>query len=114
MKKTLLFLFGLFFTIMTASADGGWADCAVCLTKDGEANYCYLINDAGWTDGDWGVNTEFNAKNFGTPTSLVLNGGKGNAWTDDTPGYNSSSFVLYYRVYKTGTTPGSCVTNRLR
>ena len=92
---------------MTASADGGWADCAVCLTKDGEANYCYLINDAGWTDGDWGVNTEFNAKNFGTPTSLVLNGGKGNAWTDDTPGYNSSSFVLYYRVYKTGTTPGS-------
>ena len=39
MKKTLLFLFGLFFMVSGASAGGGWADCAVDLTKDGEASY---------------------------------------------------------------------------
>ena len=61
MKKTLLFLFGLFFTIMTASADGdgGWADCAVNLTKDGGASYLYSLGNETWADGEWILNDSF-------------------------------------------------------
>ena len=107
MKKTLLFLFGLFFIVMTASAGGGWADCAVNLTKDGGASYLYSLGNETWASGDWILNDSFDGYNFGTPSSLVLNGGVGNAWTDDTPGYTATSFVMYYRVYKSTSTPGS-------
>ena len=107
MKKTLLFLFGLFFMVSGASAGGGWADCAVDLTKDGEASYSYSLGNENWADGIWVLNSSFDGYNFGTPTSLVLNGGIANAWTDDTPGYTTSSFILYYRVYKSTATPGS-------
>lgn len=90
-----------------AYAGGGWATSAVSVTKDGGSAYLYKLNDEGWTDGDWGSNTAFNLYDFGTPTSLVLNGGKGNAWTDDSPGYDATSFIIYYRVYKSDTAPGS-------
>ena len=108
MKKNLLFLFGLFFMVMSVSATlrSNWSDCAVCLTKDGGANYYYLLNGNGSTNDDWLNHYPFNGYDFGTPSSLVLNGGEGNGKTDLDPGYTENSFILYYRVYKTGTTPG--------
>ena len=108
---TLLSLVALFgFSVY---AGGGWATSAVSVTKDGGSAYLYVLNNEGWTDGDWGSNTAFNAYSFGTPTSLVLNGGKGNAWTDDSPGYDATSFIIYYRVYKSDTAPGSWQTINL-
>lgn len=108
MKRIITTLVVALFTTGFTFAGGGWATCAVNITKDGGSVYSFPINTAeGWTDGDWMVNTEFDGFNFGTPTSLILNGAYGNAWTDDSPGYNSTSFVLYYRVYKTGSTPGT-------
>lgn len=106
-KKFTLLAFMAVFSLSTF-AGGGWATSAISITKDGGTAYSYPIDlDEGWTDGDWILNTEFNSFNFGAPASLLLNGGFGNGWTDDSPGYTTASFVLYYRVYKNGATPGS-------
>lgn len=107
MKKITILFFVLFLASKFIFAGGGWATSAVTLTKDGGTAYNYVLNNEGWTDGTWGSNTAFNTYDFGTPTSLVLNGGSGNAWTDDSPGYDVTSFVIYYRVYKNGDTPGT-------
>lgn len=105
-RTTLLTV--LFILATNAFAGGGWATSAVSITKNNGSPYLYPLNrEEGWTDGDWELNIPFDSYNFGTPTSLILNGGDGNGWSDDTPGYTTSSFVLYYRVYKVGTTPGS-------
>jgi hypothetical protein len=104
-------IFTLFFALILANsfiyAGGDWASCAASITKDGGSPYLYLLNNQGWTDGNWGSNTALNNYDFGTPTSLVLNGGAGNGWTDDSPGYDATSFVLYYRVYKSDATPSA-------
>lgn len=106
MKKITSFLVSV---IMASSiyAGGGWATSAVSITKDGGSAYSFQLNDEGWTDGDWISNTVFNNYDFGTPTSLILNGGSGNGWTDDSPGYTSTTFKLFYRVYKSDLTPGA-------
>lgn len=108
MRKITLFIV---FAIMATSmfAGGGWATSAVSITKDGGSAYSFKLNDEGWTDGDWVLNTAFNDYNFGTPTSLILNGGAGNAWTDDSPGHTTESFKLFYRVYKTDASPGEWI-----
>ncbi len=113
MKKITTLLILLVLSCVLVYAGGGWATSAVSVTKDGGSAYLYKLNDEGWTDGDWGSNTAFNSYDFGTPTSLVLNGGKGNAWTDDRPGYDATSFIIYYRVYKNDVTPGSWQTINL-
>lgn len=105
MKKNIL-LIGILFISAFAYADGDWATSAVSLTKDGGSAYLYILNNQSWTDGDWGSNTAFDSYDFGTPSSLVLNGGAGNGWTGDNPGYSNSSFVVYYRVYKSGEVGG--------
>ena len=106
MKKIItLFSFCLLLSHL-AFAGGDWATSAISITQNGGSAYNYVLNNQGWTDGTWGTNTAFDTHDFLTPTSLVLNGGSGNAWTDDSPGYNSTSFILYYRVYKVGNTPG--------
>jgi len=108
MKRITTTLFvALFTTCFSAFAGGGWADCAVNITKDGGASYLYSLGNETWGDGDWVINTAFDGLNLGTPTSLVLNGALGDGWTDDSPGYTATSFVLYYRVYKSTATPGS-------
>jgi len=107
MKKLITTLVVVLFATGFTYAGGGWADCAINVTKDGGSAYNYVVNDAGWTDGSWSSNSAFDGYNFETPTSLVLNGAAGNGWTDDSPGYNSTSFILYYRVYKSTATPGS-------
>lgn len=37
---------------------------------------------------------------------MILNGGYGDGWTDDSPGYDATSFKIYYRVYESSATPG--------
>jgi hypothetical protein len=106
MKKLFTLIVALFLTFNLIYADGGWASSAVSITKDAGTAYLYLLNNESWTDGTWGSNTAFDNYNFGTPTSLILNGGDGNGWTSDSPGYDATSFVIYYRVYQNGVTPG--------
>lgn len=108
---TILVMVALFGSMVYAG--GGWATSAVSVTKDGGSAYLYKLNDAGWTNGDWGANTTFSAYDFGTPTSLVLNGGAGNAWADGGDYYDATSFIIYYRVYKNDTSPGSWQTINL-
>lgn len=107
MKKISTLLFALVVANCFIFAGGDWADCAVSVTKDGGELYSYSFANADWADGIWVLNTVFSGYDFGTPASLVLNGGIANAWTDDTPGYTTESFILYYRVYKFDATPGS-------
>lgn len=108
MRKKITLLLLSITCVSMLYASGGWATCAICISKNGGSSYSYPIYlEAGWTDGDWTLNTNLDGMNFGTPTSLVLNGAYGNGWSDDYPGYNSTSFTLYYRVYKLNATPGS-------
>ena len=104
-KITLLAFMALL--SLSTFAGGGWADCAVSVTKDNGEIYSYSLGNESWADGIWVLNSTFDGYSFGTPTSLTLNGGIANAWTDDFPGYTTTSFILYYRVYKTTATPGS-------
>jgi len=105
-KKITLLAFMVLFSLSTF-AGGGWADCAVSVTKDGGGIYSYSLGNANWADGIWVLNNLFDGFDLGTPTSLVLNGGIANAWTDNSPGYTTASFILYYRVSKVNATPGS-------
>ena len=106
MKKITSFLVSVIIASSMYAA-GGWATSAVSITKDGGSAYSFRLNDEGWTDGDWFSNTAFNDYDFGTPTSLILNGGAGNGWTDDSPGYTNATFKLFYRVYISDLTPGT-------
>lgn len=110
MKKITFLILVLFMSYFAYadSLNGNWGSCAVLLKVNSAANYYYQINsDAGWTSGSYGSNTDFDGYDFGTPTSLTLKGGAGNAWASSGDYYDASSFVLYYRVYKQGSTPGS-------
>jgi len=107
MKKISTLFLAVLLANFALFAGGGWANSVVSITKDAGTAYRYVLNNEGWTDGDWGTNTAFSNYDFGSPTSLILNGGAGNAWTDDTPGHDATSFVLYYRVYKNDATPGA-------
>lgn len=107
MKKIIITLVVVLFTTNLSFAGGGWADCAVSVTKDDGEIYSYSLGNENWADGIWVLNSTFDGYWFGQPTSLVLNGGIANAWTDDFPGYTTTSFILYYRVYKSTATPGS-------
>ncbi len=105
----LLKCFVAFFLLSTTAvyAGAGWATSAVVISVNGESPYLHVLNNEGWTDGDYGSNTTFDGKDFGTPTSLVINGGAGNAWASDGDWYDATSFVINYRVYPEGETPGS-------
>ncbi|HRZ98997.1 MAG TPA: hypothetical protein P5084_15685, partial [Paludibacter sp.] len=107
MKKKILLLFLVATNLSFVFAGGNWATSAVSISKDGGSPYLYRLNNEGWTNGTWGSNIDFNTFDFGTPTNLILNGGAGNAWADGGDFYDSNSFVIYYRVYKNGDTPGS-------
>jgi len=106
MRKTFTLFLAISFFSFNLFAGGDWASSAISIAKDGTA-YSYILNNAGWTDGTWGSNIAFDNYNFGTPTSLTINGASGNGWTDDVPGYTTTSFIIYYRVYKVSDTPGT-------
>ncbi len=96
MRKVLLLM--LIFVSAELFGGGNWATSAVNVSLNG-TSYDYVLNNEGWTNGTWGDNTAFSGFDFGTPVTLILNGGSGNAWTDDDPGYDATSFKIYYRVY---------------
>ncbi len=106
MKKIITLLAVVALTINFSFAGGGWGTSAISLTLNSDPAYNYVLNNEGWTDGSWGSNTAFNAFDFGTPSALMLNGGSGDGWTDDSPGYNETSFKIYYRVYESASAPG--------
>lgn len=106
MKKITLLLF-VTFTSFLVYAGGDWASSSVSLTLNDGTAYKFKLNDEGWTDGNWQTNSSFWGYDFAFPDSLILNGGSGNAWVSDGDYYNSTSFVLYYRVYRLGDTPGA-------
>jgi hypothetical protein len=106
MKKIITSLLASILINCFIYAGGDWATSAVNITKDGGESYLYSFNNSNWTNGSWQNNTAYDGFSFGTPTSLILNGAAGNGWTDDTPGYDATSFVLHYRVYKSDATPG--------
>ena len=105
-KKITLLAFMALLSLSTF-AGGGWADCAVSVTKDDNGIYSYQLGNENWADGIWYLNSFFDGYSFGSPTSLTLNGGIAEGWTDDSPGYTTASFILYYRVYQKNATPGS-------
>ena len=105
MKKIILLSSVLVMSTIACFAGGDWATSAVLIKLTDSTAY-YKLNDQGWTDGSWGSSTAFSGLDFGTPDTLMLLGGAGNAWTDDSPGYDTSSFKIYYRVYQTGGTIG--------
>ena len=108
MKKQIQLLFVLLFMISGIHADGGWGTSYVSLTKDRGGEYKYVLNQESWSDyPQYMTNTVFDQHDFGTPASLILNGASGNAWADKGDYYDNTSFILYYRVYPQGTTPGA-------
>jgi len=110
MKKIFTLLFIVSMSLSTAFAGGNWASTAVSVSKDGGAAYLYLLNSEGWAKPDgnnYSGNTALNAYDFGTPTSLVLDGGAATAWADAGDYYDGTSFVVYYRVYLSTATPGA-------
>ncbi|MDD4968441.1 MAG: T9SS type A sorting domain-containing protein [Paludibacter sp.] len=110
MKKITILVFAFSLTVTFAHAGGNWASTAVSITKDAGTAYLYLLNNEGWAKPDgnnYSANTAFNAFDFGTPATLVLNGGAGCAWADAGDWYDGTSFVIYYRVYVSTETPGS-------
>ena len=106
MKKFTTLVSAFFLILSHTLAEGGWATSSISISKNKATEYQYTLNNEGWTDGDWESNTAFDGFDFGTPQSLILNGGSGNAWTDECPGHNLTSFKIMYRVYKSGTNPG--------
>jgi hypothetical protein len=109
MKKITTLFFALLFAVTIAHAGGNWASTAVSITKDAGTAYLYLLNNEGWAKPDgnnYSANTALNAFDFGTPSSLVLNGGAGCGWADGGDWYDGTSFVIYYRVYVSTETPG--------
>lgn len=104
--KRIFTLFVLFSSVIFIKAGGGWACSVVNIYKAGNPYSYTLNNDIGWTDGDWLYNQSFQDFDFGTPESLILNGGYGDGWTDDSPGYDATSFKIYYRVYESSATLG--------
>ncbi|MDP4238077.1 MAG: hypothetical protein Q8904_01225 [Bacteroidota bacterium] len=110
MKKVTFLFFALTMTFSLAYAGGDWGSSAVSITKDVGTAYLYLLNDMGWAKPDgnnYFANTPLNGFNFGTPTSLILNGGAGCGWIDSGDWYDGTSFVIYYRVYVSTEAPGS-------
>lgn len=104
MKKTLLFVL-MALCSHALLAGNGKGPAAVSIIENGGSAYLYKINTESWpghsfTDG-WNDNTAFAGKDFGTPTSLVLDGGAVVAWASDGDYYASDSWVVKYRVYRT-------------
>ena len=106
MKKIFTLFCAVLLAGSYASADGFWAKSFVSVTSNGTLyNYAIATNQTWTCDGNWVSNTAFDSFDFGTPTTLVLNGGFGESGTYGADDFlDASSFTLYYRAYlKTGT-----------
>lgn len=108
MKKALLFLFCLFSTIVLAQS-AGFNNTFIVLNVNGAADLYYDLN--GNTS-----NYDFHNTNIGTfcqgsSNGLIFKGGENNIYKCG--GCDLTGTRLYYRVYLTGTSGGSFVSNNL-
>ena len=110
MKKTTTLFIALLMVASYTYADGDWLTSLVSLTKNNGSAYLYVLNSANGgetANGTFNTNTSFNNYDFGSPSSLILNGGAGNAWAGSGDYYNTTSFKMYYRVYLSSGIAGS-------
>lgn len=109
MKKLSTLLCAILLASSFVSASGYWAKSFVTVTSNGTLyNYGIATNQTWTCDNNWVSNTAFDAFDFGTPTTLILNGGYGEAGCYGADDFiDASSFVLYYRAYSTTGTAGS-------
>lgn len=109
MKKRFTLFFAIFLATSFASASGYWARSFATVTSNGTLYNYSIATGLNWTcDNNWATNTAFEANNFGTPTTLVLNGGYGESGSYGVDDYiDATSFTLYYRAYATTGTAGS-------
>jgi hypothetical protein len=109
MKKVFTLLCAVILAGSFASASGFWARSFATVTSNGTLYNYSIATSQTWTcDNNWATNTAFSAYNFGTPTTLVLNGGYGESGCYGVDDFiDESSFTLYYRAYSTTGTAGS-------
>lgn len=109
MKKLSTLLCAILLASSFVSASGYWAKSFVTVTANGTLyNYGIATNQTWTCDNNWASNTSFDTYDFGTPTTLVLNGGYGESGSYGVDDFiDASSFVLYYRAYSTTGTAGS-------
>lgn len=118
MKKHFTLFCAIFLASSFASASGYWARSFATVTSGGTLYNYSIATGLTWTcDNNWATNTAFEAYDFGTPTTLVLNGGYGEAGSYGVDDYiDATSFTLYYRAYSisgTGGNWGSIALNNL-
>lgn len=110
MKRITLLFCTIVLMQSSALAYGWWARNFISLSSNGTAyNYGIVMNQS-WTcdnNSEWLSNLPLENHDFGTPTSLTLDGGYGEGGTDEGDYLDETSFVLYYRVYASTETPGA-------
>jgi PKD repeat protein len=111
MKKLTLFFGLMLFSLTTlVYAGSGQGPAAVSVIENGATAYLYKINTESWNGNPlatFNSNTQFSGKNFGTLTSLILDGGVAIGWADGGNNFLNDSFVIEYRVYlASGTATG--------
>lgn len=109
MKKITTFFCAILLASSFVSASGYWAKSFVTVAANGTSYNYDIATNMTWTcDNNLVTNTAFDGHDFGTPSTLVLNGGLGESGTYGVDDYlDGTSFVLYYRAYSTTGTAGS-------
>jgi len=109
MKKRFTLFCAIFLACSFASASGYWARSFATVTSGGTLYNYSIATGLTWTcDNNWATNTAFEAFDFGTPTTLVLNGGYGESGSYGVDDYiDATSFTLYYRAYSISGTGGN-------
>ena len=109
MKKITTLFCAILMAVTYAYASGYWAKSFVTVSSNGTLyNYAIATNQTWTCDNNWVSNSAFGSYDFGTSSSLVLNGGYGESGTYGVDDFiDASSFVLYYRAYLTTGTAGS-------
>jgi len=109
MKRITTLFIAILLAVSFVSANGYWAKSFVTVTSNGTTYNYDIATTMTWTcDNNLVTNTAFNNYDFGTPSTLVLNGGLGESGTYGVDDYlDGTSFVLYYRAYSTTGTAGS-------
>lgn len=112
MKKLTTLFCAILLATTFASAGSWWQGSFITVTSNAtlynHAIWAYAP-PTNWTnDGNWQTNTAFDGHDFGTVSSLILNGGYGEGGTYDADDFmDAASYVIYYRAYSTTGTPGA-------
>lgn len=108
MKKTTFIVIFIVITASLFSQNNGNGPIAVSIIKNGNAAYLYKINTENWGENPLSIaynnNEQFTGQNFGTPESLLIDGGVAVAWAANGDYFMDDSFVIQYRIYLSGGT----------